>query len=87
MLGCNCATGLPHLGPVWVAASGTRLGRDRPTRQTRWPGEHTEATVEDTAIADRDENFVQFVCGDVARRRAGEDAFYADLAVASTANV
>ena len=23
----------------WVAASGTRLDRDRPTRQTAWPGE------------------------------------------------
>lgn len=23
----------------WVAASGTRLDRDRPTRQTTWPGE------------------------------------------------
>ena len=36
-------------------------------------------TVEDTAIADRDEDFVQFVFEDVAQRRAAEDAFYADL--------
>lgn len=71
----------------WVAASGTRLDRDRPTRQTSWPGEGSATTVEDTAIVDRDEDFVQFVFDDVARRRAAEDAFYAGLATESSANL
>lgn len=30
----------------WVAASGTRLDRDRSTRQTTWPGEDPAAAVE-----------------------------------------
>ena len=63
----------------WVAASGTRLDRDRPTRQTTWPGEGPVVPVEDTAIADRDEDFVQFVFDDVAQRREAEDAFYAQV--------
>lgn len=67
----------------WVAASGTRLDRDRPTRQTPWPGEAPAAAVEDRAIVDRDEDFVQFVFDDVASRREAEDAFYADLAAAA----
>lgn len=64
----------------WVAASGTRLDRDRPTRQTSWPGENPVLMVEDSAIADRDADFVQFVFEDVAQRRAAEHAFYTDLA-------
>ncbi|WP_022883668.1 hypothetical protein [Glaciibacter superstes] len=62
----------------WVTASGTRLDRDRPTRQTPWPGEPA-APVEDIIIANRDEDFVQFVLDDVARRRKQEDDFYAGL--------
>ena len=69
----------------WVAASGTRLDRDRPTRQTTWPGEGPAPAVEDTAIADRDEDFVQFVFDDVARRHEAEDAFYAGLAAETSA--
>jgi hypothetical protein len=69
----------------WVAASGTRLDRDRPTRQTPWPGEGPAAAVEDTAIVDRDEDFVLFVFDDVAKRREAADAFYADLATAAAA--
>lgn len=64
----------------WVTASGTRLDRDRPTRQTAWPGEEPTPAIDDTAIVDRDDDFVQFVFDDVARRRAAEDAFYAGMA-------
>lgn len=53
----------------WVAASGTRLDRDRPTRQTAWPGEAPADPVEETSIVDRDDDFVQFVVDDVAARR------------------
>jgi len=61
----------------WVAASGTRLDRDRPTRQTSWPGEEAAKSVEDRVIEDRDQDFVQFVLDDVAERRRAEDEFYA----------
>ncbi|MCY7405450.1 MAG: hypothetical protein LH475_12635, partial [Cryobacterium sp.] len=56
--------------------SGTRLERDRATRQTAWPGEPPADTVEDEIIGDRDEDFVQFVVDDVARRRDAEASFY-----------
>ncbi len=52
--------------------SGTRLERDRATRQTAWPGEPPADSVEDVVIGDRDEDFVQFVVDDVARRREAE---------------
>jgi len=61
----------------WVAASGTRLDRDRPTRQTTWPGEDPADPVEDVFVADRDKDFVDYVTAQVAERRAAEDAFYA----------
>ena len=63
----------------WVAASGTRLDRDRPTRQTVWPGEEPAEPVEDILIANRDEDFVKFVIADVARRREAERDFYRHL--------
>lgn len=63
----------------WVAASGTRLDRDRPTRQTIWPGEDEAAPIEDTPIENRDEDFVAFVIADVERRRQIEHDFYASL--------
>lgn len=63
----------------WVAACGTRLDRDRPTRQTAWPGETPTETIEDTVIPDRAADFRAFVDADVARRQAAEDAFYASL--------
>ncbi len=63
----------------WVATCGTRLDRDRPTRQTTWPGERPAAPVEDTIITDRDADFVQWVLDDVAARRQAEDDFYASL--------
>jgi hypothetical protein len=65
----------------WVATSGTRHDRDRPTRQTAWPGERTAETVEDQVINDRDEDFVQFVTNDVARRRQAEAEFYGREAI------
>ncbi len=63
----------------WVAASGTRLDRDRLTRQTSWPGEDPAEPVEDRIIENRDQDFVQFVLDDVAVRRQAEDDFYAGL--------
>ena len=60
----------------WVAASGTRLDRDRPTRQTSWPGEPSADSVEDVVINDRDNDFVDFVTGDTSRRRQAEADFY-----------
>ncbi|ODU06356.1 MAG: hypothetical protein ABS81_04905 [Pseudonocardia sp. SCN 72-86] len=63
----------------WVAACGTRLDRDRPTRQTSWPGEDPAEPVEDCVIDDRNHDFVQFVLRDVAARRQAEDEFYAGL--------
>ena len=68
----------------WVASSGTRLDRDRPTRQTAWPGEQPAGPVEDVVIADRTEDFRLFVDADVAERQAAEDAFYASLGVDPT---
>ncbi|MGP5386931.1 hypothetical protein [Brachybacterium tyrofermentans] len=61
----------------WVAASGTRLDRDRPTRQTTWPGEESAEPVADVFVADRDQDFVEYVAAQVAERRAAEDAFFA----------
>jgi len=60
----------------WVATSGTRLDRDRPTRQTAWPGEPSADSVEDVVINDRDNDFVDFVTGDTSRRRQAEADFY-----------
>lgn len=65
----------------WVAASGTRLDRDRPTRQTVWPGEDPAEPIEDIEILHRDEDFVAFVIADVARRRKAEEEFLAGLGV------
>lgn len=59
----------------WVAASGTKLDRDRPTRQTYWPGEEPGAEPAETRIVNRDQDFVDFVSEDVARRRAAEELF------------
>ncbi|WP_370647391.1 hypothetical protein [Agromyces endophyticus] len=56
----------------WVATSGTRLDRDRPTRQTAWPGEAPAEAIDDVSIADRDADFVEFVITDIERRRAAD---------------
>jgi len=63
----------------WVAASGTRLDRDRHTRQTVWPGEAPAPPVEDVIIADRGEDFVEFVFEQVEARREAEEAFFPTL--------
>lgn len=57
----------------WVAACGTRLDRDRPTRQTSWPGEPTFKAGSEAEVSDRDADFVQFVMEDVTARRQVED--------------
>jgi hypothetical protein len=53
----------------WVSICGTRLGRDRPTRQTTWPGELPADVGGEMEIRDRNEDFVDFVREDVLRRR------------------
>lgn len=53
----------------WVAACGTRLDRDRPTRHTIWPGEPPEPVAADREITDRAADFSMFVDDDVASRR------------------
>ena len=63
----------------WVATSGTRLDRDRPTRQTAWPGEAPTEPVDDKPITDRDEDFVRYVLDEVSNRAAAEEAFYAGI--------
>jgi hypothetical protein len=60
----------------WVVTSGTRLDRDRQTRQTAWPGEPSADSVEDVVVSDRDKDFVDFVTGDVDRRSQAESDFY-----------
>lgn len=63
----------------WVAAAGTRVDRDRPTRQAVWPGQDAPEPADERVIADRDIDFVTFVNDDVARRREAEEKFYASL--------
>jgi len=52
----------------WVAACGTRLDHDRPTRQTAWPGEPASAPSAERPITNRDEDFTAFVNEDLAAR-------------------
>lgn len=59
----------------WVATCGTRIDRDRPTRQTTWPGEDTQGPIEDETITDRAEDFIDFVAADVQTRQKIEDEF------------
>lgn len=54
----------------WVATSGTRLDRDRPTRATSWPGESAVAPAEEQSIVDRQADFAAFVAADLHARRA-----------------
>ncbi|SDS84507.1 hypothetical protein [Microterricola viridarii] len=63
----------------WVATSGTRLDRDRPTRQTSWPGEPAATDIDGVQIDRRDDDFAQFVVDDVTKRNAAEADFYAQL--------
>lgn len=59
----------------WVALSGTRLDRDRPTRQTVWPGEDPQPAEAERPIVNRDEEFVAFIIADVNRRAEDETRF------------
>ncbi|PZF80382.1 hypothetical protein [Jiangella anatolica] len=59
----------------WVAASGTRLDRDRPTRMTSWPGEDSADPPEDVPIRHRDRDFIAFILADVQRRREDDEPF------------
>ena len=63
----------------WVAASGTRRDRDRPTRRTPWPGEEHSQQVVEQVIHDREADFVEFVLEQVQAREGAEDAFYANI--------
>lgn len=55
----------------WVATCGTRLDRDRPTRQTTWPGEPTDPDTDEKPIVDREADFARFVAEDAGWRRGG----------------
>ncbi|GAB4005481.1 hypothetical protein [Nocardioides ultimimeridianus] len=57
----------------WVAQCGTRLDRDRPTRQTIWPGEPSPASAAEVEIRDRVADFEEFVRADVLRRARIEE--------------
>lgn len=56
----------------WVSICGTRLDRDRPTRQTTWPGEDPGSAGTEVSITDRHSDFEAFVRTDVRRRQAAE---------------
>lgn len=56
----------------WVAICGTRLDRDRPTRQCVWPGEKGAELGGEISIADRRHDFEEVVRADVLRRKAAE---------------
>jgi hypothetical protein len=58
----------------WVSICGTRLDRDRPTRQTVWPGEKGVELGGEISIADRRRDFEEVVRADVLRRKASEAA-------------
>lgn len=60
----------------WVATSGTRIDRDRLTRQTTWPGESPAEPATEQVIAHRDEDFAKFVLADLDARRRIEDLVY-----------
>lgn len=57
----------------WVSTAGCRLDRDRPTRQTAWPGEPPGESSPEVEIVDRYADFIQFVLDDVAARRRIEE--------------
>jgi len=55
-----------------VAACGTRIDRDRPTRVTAWPGDPAIPPAEERVITNRAEDFEQFVAEDIRQRRERE---------------
>jgi len=56
----------------WVAACGTKLDRDRPTRRVAWPGELQTDPEPELLVVDRAADFRLFVADDVATRRDRE---------------
>jgi hypothetical protein len=63
----------------WVSTAGCRLDRDRPTRQTTWPGEPLRETGGEVEVIDRYADFLQFVLEDVAARSRIEKQVSAGL--------
>lgn len=57
----------------WVATCGTKLDRDRPTRQATWPGEPPSASPVEQPIENRKADFEGFVSEDLAQRHRLED--------------
>ena len=57
----------------WVSTAGCRLARDRPTRQTTWPGEAPAETSTEVEITDRRADFLRFVNDDITTRRLVEE--------------
>lgn len=57
----------------WVATCGTKVDRDRPTRQTPWPGEGPAASVSEQSVEDRSADFDDFVRDDLDHRKRLED--------------
>mgnify|MGYP000940978638 CR=1 FL=1 len=64
----------------WVATCGTRLDKDRATRQTSWPGEEAQPPAAEVVIEDRGADFIEFVVEDLAARRRIEERVRASLA-------
>ncbi|WP_211658941.1 hypothetical protein [Phytoactinopolyspora halophila] len=64
----------------WVTISGTRLDRDRPTRQTTWPGEPSPDEPAETRITNREQDFAQFVNEDLSRRASAAAFLHGDIA-------
>jgi len=60
----------------WVSTCGTRLDRDRPTRQTTWPGEESAPTAGEVEIRDRTADFESFVQADLDERRRVESQVF-----------
>ncbi len=54
----------------WVAEAGTRVDRDRETRIAVWPGEPERTPIVDNVIANRDQDFVDWVHHDIRHRRS-----------------
>lgn len=57
----------------WVATCGSKLDRDRPTRQATWPGEGPAASPMEHPIENRSTDFEAFVVDDLTKRRQLED--------------
>ena len=69
----------------WVSLCGTRLDRDRPTRQTAWPGEAPYEPASRSRSSTATPTSRAFVAEDVAARRAIEDRARVRLVVARLA--